>query len=416
MSAAKLSPVQARAAVERMVKMSDRVGHMAARMYPHKLRPHYRALKAFDMELLALRALPDPEVSVKRIAQWKEVVHNIFAASRGSTAAPPPPANPVALALASAVLDPRVQSNGVGGLQESRFLALLDAREQQLDPIPPMTIQDAERMGELTYGQLYRLSLDLLGIRSYPNEPETIGPAERLMLQLGKAAGLTHILALSPPSAVGAPVTPHKPSAFLGPQELGSRSVGDAQDRRGLPIRILIPQELFVREALTPELVMLYFNPSVQSTRSFHNPRATQDYVIQIHIEEAAYTLAMRGRDHLKDARASWKSLKRGAPVPASQLHAGDAALAGPAAELAKQALARDQEEAAAMQPIKLASSELKALRGPLSEGAFFAHYLSAVQNKAYFSLRETVLERHRLGKALGLRARMAWMRWTGRF
>lgn len=273
-------------------------------------------------------------------------------------------------------------------------------------------------IGDRTYGQIHRLSLDLLGIRSYPDNPAREGPAERLVSQLGKAIGLTYTLAHTPPSALGMPITPHKSvgSLFAAGAELGANAVAQPLDRRGLPLRVLFPAELMEQQRISPDQVMLFFHPTLMSKTTNRNPRATQDYAIGVHLEEITYTVLSRARDHLKDVRRYWKALKKGGPVPVSQLHAGDAAVAGPTAEIAQEKLARDQADAAAMQPIKLASSDLRALRGPLSEATWVVDYLNAVQSKSYFNLRERLLERHRLGKSWGLQGRLAWMNWTGRF
>lgn len=416
MASITLSPSQARASVNKMLKASDRVAYMTSRFAPQPLQPHYRALRALDMELLSLKSLPDPETGVKRMAQWKEVVHDIFAESRGSTTASPPPAHPIAISLAEAVLDPNIRANRVGGLKESRVLKLIETREAQLDPMPPATMEEIEEEGVNTYGQLYRLWLDVAGVRSYPDEPDRDGPVERLMTQLAQAAGLTYSLAQTPPSAVGMPITPHKALAFARGTDLGPEEVAPASDRRGLPLRVLLPVDMITRGGLNPDQVMIYFNPSVHSKTAWHNPRASQDFALGIYMEEIVYGVVYRSWARLNDARASWKALKKGAAAPGSQVHAGLAATYGPLADEAKAALARDQEEAAQIKPATLSTADLKTLCPPLSEGAFFANYLTGVQGRSYCQLREPLLEKYRLGKTMSLKARMAWMRWTGQF
>jgi phytoene synthase len=106
------------------------------------------ALLAFNVEVAGVReVVSEPVLGQVRLQWWREAVDAAFAGT--------PPRHQVAAPLADAV--------AAYGLSRDRLMALIDAREADLEDGPPDSMADLVGYAEATSATLTRLVLEVLG-------------------------------------------------------------------------------------------------------------------------------------------------------------------------------------------------------------------------------------------------------------
>ncbi len=134
----------------RLVRDGDSDRFLTALFAPEARREGLFALYAFNLEIARVpEAVSEPMMGQIRLQWWRDRITEIYAGE-------PPKGAEVAQALCHAIRD--------YNLPRDSFDALLDAREQDLSPEPPATIDDFEVYAEATSGELVSLALHTLGV------------------------------------------------------------------------------------------------------------------------------------------------------------------------------------------------------------------------------------------------------------
>ena len=127
----------------------DHDRYLAALFAPQPARHALMALLAFNQEIARIReSVSEPALGDIRLQFWRDAVGQVFAGA--------PPAHPVALALAEAVV--------AHGLTRALVDRLIEAREADLDSAAPATLIALESYAEATSGALAELELEALGV------------------------------------------------------------------------------------------------------------------------------------------------------------------------------------------------------------------------------------------------------------
>ena len=131
-----------------LVRRHDRERFLSALFAPEDRREALFALYAFNHEVAKTReVVTEPMLGRIRLEWWRETIDGIYAGT--------PRRHEVAEALAALVARHR--------LEKTHFEALIDAREQDLEPEPPATLAALEAYAEGTSGELVLLALETLG-------------------------------------------------------------------------------------------------------------------------------------------------------------------------------------------------------------------------------------------------------------
>jgi phytoene synthase len=134
----------------RLVRDGDSDRFLTALFAPESGREGLFALYAFNLEIARVpEAVSEPMMGQIRLQWWRDRIAEIYAGE-------PPKGAEVAQALCRAIRD--------YNLPRDSFDALLDARERDLSPEPPATIDDFEVYAESTSGELVSLALHTLGV------------------------------------------------------------------------------------------------------------------------------------------------------------------------------------------------------------------------------------------------------------
>jgi phytoene synthase len=132
------------------VRDGDNDRFLTALFAPGERRESLFALYAFNLEVARVaEAVSEPMMGHIRLQWWRDRIAEIY----GGEA---PKGADVAQALCRAVR--------AHNLPHDSFEALLDAREQDLSPEPPATLDDFEVYAEATSGELVSLALHALGV------------------------------------------------------------------------------------------------------------------------------------------------------------------------------------------------------------------------------------------------------------
>ena len=158
-----------------LVRRHDRDRFLTAVLAPPGRREALFAVYAFNHEVAKVaEVVTEPIAGQIRLQWWREGLEGIYAGQ--------PRAHQVAVPLSEAV-----QSYG---LTRDHFEALLDARERDLDEMPPASLDDLEGYAEATAARLVQLALEVLEARDSPSQ--TAGR------HVGIAWGLTGLLRAVP--------------------------------------------------------------------------------------------------------------------------------------------------------------------------------------------------------------------------
>lgn len=133
----------------RALRAGDRDRYLSSLFAPDGRRDGLAALYAFNLELAKVReTVSEPLIGRMRLQFWRDALTRIADGD--------PPAHFVAKPLAAAVR--------AHGLPVDELTALVDAREIDLDPLPPADMAALTAYAEGTSSTLIRLALRVLGV------------------------------------------------------------------------------------------------------------------------------------------------------------------------------------------------------------------------------------------------------------
>ena len=136
------------------VRANDNDRFLTALFAPAGRREGLFALYAFNLEVARVaESVSEPMMGQIRLQWWRDRIAEIYNGE-------PPKGADVAQALCRAVR--------TYNLPRDSFDAMLDAREQDLSPEPPETLDDFEVYAESTSGELVSLALHILGVATEP--------------------------------------------------------------------------------------------------------------------------------------------------------------------------------------------------------------------------------------------------------
>ncbi len=131
------------------VRRHDHERYLTALFAPARRRPAILALYAFNLEVARIReAVSEPLLGRVRLQWWRDAIGAVY--DRGN-----PPRHPVLEALAPAV--------HAHHLSREHFDRLLDAREHDLDEVPPPDLRALMAYAEASSGGLGMLVMEALG-------------------------------------------------------------------------------------------------------------------------------------------------------------------------------------------------------------------------------------------------------------
>jgi phytoene synthase len=129
----------------------DRDRYQTALFAPAARRDALFALYAFNYEIARAReSVGEPMLGLMRLQWWRDALDEIYAGK-------PPRRHEAAVPLAEAIL--------AHNLSQTHFTALLDARAQDMEEVPPESLAALENYAAATSGSLILLALELLGVR-----------------------------------------------------------------------------------------------------------------------------------------------------------------------------------------------------------------------------------------------------------
>jgi len=159
-----------------MVRRHDRDRFQTALFAPARHREALFVLYAFNYEVARVReSVHEPMLGQIRLQWWREAVD---AAYSGGV----PRRHDVVEALSTTIRD--------YGLSREHFDRLIDARERDLDDVPPATLQALEAYAEGSSSRLIQLALEVLGAAT----PR----AREAATEIGIASALTGLIRAMP--------------------------------------------------------------------------------------------------------------------------------------------------------------------------------------------------------------------------
>ena len=158
------------------LRQHDRDRYLTALFAPPERRDALFALYAFNYEIARIREyVREPMLGLMRLQWWRDALDEIYAGK-------PPRRHEVAMPLAAAISAHR--------LSQAHFTALLDARAQDMEEVPPESLAALERYAAGTSGSLMLLALEVLGVRD--------ATATTVARSVGIAYALTGLLLAAP--------------------------------------------------------------------------------------------------------------------------------------------------------------------------------------------------------------------------
>jgi len=151
------------------LRQHDRDRYQTALFAPAERRDALFALYAFNYEVARIReSVREPMLGLMRLQWWRDAIDDIFAGK-------PLRQHEVVTSLAQAI--------AAHGLSKDRFTALLDARAQDMEEMPPESLAALESYAAATSGSVLLLALEVLGVR------------DRQAAAVGRAVGIAYALA-----------------------------------------------------------------------------------------------------------------------------------------------------------------------------------------------------------------------------
>lgn len=133
------------------LRQHDRDRYQTALFAPAEHRDALFALYAFNYEIARIReSVREPMLGLMRLQWWRDALDEIYSGQ-------PPRRHEVVTPLARAV--------AAYGLSKAHFDALLDARAQDMEEVPPESLGALENYAAGTSGSLILLALETLGVR-----------------------------------------------------------------------------------------------------------------------------------------------------------------------------------------------------------------------------------------------------------
>lgn len=158
------------------LRQHDRDRYQTALFAPAEHRDALFALYAFNYEIARIReSVREPMLGLMRLQWWRDALDEIYAGK-------PPRRHEIITPLARAV--------AAHGLSQAHFSALLAARAQDMEEVPPESLGALENYAASTSGSLILLALETLGVRN-----ETAAEAGR---DIGIAYALAGLLTAAP--------------------------------------------------------------------------------------------------------------------------------------------------------------------------------------------------------------------------
>jgi NADH dehydrogenase [ubiquinone] 1 alpha subcomplex assembly factor 6 len=146
----------------------DRDRYQTALFAPAARREALFALYAFNYEIARAReSVREPMLGLMRLQWWRDALDEIYAGK-------PPRRHEAAVPLARAI--------AAHGLSKELFTALLDARAQDMEEVPPESLAALDSYAAATAGSLIVLALEVLGVR------------EARAVTAGRAVGVAYAL------------------------------------------------------------------------------------------------------------------------------------------------------------------------------------------------------------------------------
>jgi NADH dehydrogenase [ubiquinone] 1 alpha subcomplex assembly factor 6 len=147
----------------------DRDRYQTALFAPAERRDALFALYAFNYEIARIReSVREPMLGLIRLQWWRDALDEIYSGT-------PPRRHEVVTPLAHAI--------AAHNLSKAHFAALLDARAQDMEELPPDSLSALENYAAATSGSLILLALEVLGVRATK------------AADAGRAAGIAYALA-----------------------------------------------------------------------------------------------------------------------------------------------------------------------------------------------------------------------------
>jgi len=158
------------------LRRHDRDRYQTALFAPADRRDALFALYAFNYEIARIRDyVREPMLGLMRLQWWRDALDEIYAGK-------PPRRHEVAVPLAEAI--------AAHDLSQAHFTALLDARAQDMEELPPESVAALETYAAATSGSLLLLALEIMDVR----DAETAAAGR----SVGIAYALTGLLAAAP--------------------------------------------------------------------------------------------------------------------------------------------------------------------------------------------------------------------------
>ena len=133
------------------LRRHDRDRYQIALFAPAERRDALFALYAFNYEIARIReTVREPMLGLMRLQWWRDTLDDIYAAK---------------LPRRHEVVAPLAQAITAYGLSKAHFSALLDARAQDMEEVPPESLAALENYAAGTSGSVIMLALEVLGVR-----------------------------------------------------------------------------------------------------------------------------------------------------------------------------------------------------------------------------------------------------------
>ena len=150
-----------------VVRKTDHEHYLTNLLLPSNLKTDAFAIRAFSSEIAGVRdSVSDPMLGRMRLQFWRDTVENIYGGKV--------PQHPIAIQLYKIVK----QKNP----SKQLLLNLIAAREQRINDVPFNSLEDVEKYGELVFGSVYLLLLELMENKN--------GHIKHALTQLGQCEGL----------------------------------------------------------------------------------------------------------------------------------------------------------------------------------------------------------------------------------
>ena len=167
------------ASLRSRVRAAEPENYLCGSLMPSRARDSFFVMRAFNAEIAAVRDATRGTVATARVRMgfWRDVIDHAFR-SGGVSATGAAGAHPLSKPLSAAI---------AAHSHTRRWLdRLVDARDADLDGIPPTTLAALEAYSEATHSSLLYLSLEAVGVRDVH--------ADYAASHIGKAAGLANVI------------------------------------------------------------------------------------------------------------------------------------------------------------------------------------------------------------------------------